>query len=330
MRSVVAAVFYVLVMMSAAEAGKLDDPDWKVIVYTGSKIWAGTDSLVFVQVHGALGDSRLMQLTPTRLQMEARSVDTFPLPDLDAKHIGTIRSITVSKQHSYAFFNDWELLKVELVDPNEKVYLFNCKCWLTTLKNKQTLNLYAVNGIEVNKKGDVDRLAEMNRKTFRMLPVLVSLLFLMLVLIIFTYFGNMICKRWRLQYFNDSYRYRQRGRSRSSSERRRSGQRSSGSQSRIVNINRNNELFKEDDEHPRLPEPVYNYTNDLTNLNANVNRPNQVSYYENHQAPAGAQQNSPLILEDKPPEYKELFPMQIIASGQQTAEQKESTKFSSV
>ena len=200
----VAAVLYVLVLMSA-EAGKLDEPEWKAIVYTGSKIWAGTDSLVYVQVHGALGDSRLVQLTPTRPQMEARSVDTFPLPDLDAKHIGTIRSITVSKQHSYAFFNDWELLKVELVDPNEKVYLFNCKCWLTTLKNKQTLNLFAVNGIEVNKKGDaVDRLAEMNRKTFRMFPVLVSLLFLMLVLIIFTYFGNMICKKWRLQYFNDS------------------------------------------------------------------------------------------------------------------------------
>ena len=126
------------------------------------------------------------------------------------------------------------------------------------------------------------------------------------------------------------YRYRQR-RGRNSSGRRLSGQRSAGSQSRIVNINRNNELFKEDDERPRLPERVYNYTNDLTNLNANVNRSNQVSFHENHEAPAGARQTSRLILEDKPPEYKELFPMQIIASsGQQAAEHKESTKFSSV
>jgi hypothetical protein len=187
---------------SSSFANKASEQEWKITFYTGSKIWAGTDSIIYVQLHGTTGDSRIIQITPGRLQMEARSIDTFSIGNLEQKQLGTIHGITVSKQHSYAFFNDWELLKVELIDPSDKVYLFNCKCWLTALKYKQRMDLFSIDGQEINKHIRIDSLSELHRKTFRIFPILVTLLFLILLLIGFTYFGNFICKKWRL--FNNS------------------------------------------------------------------------------------------------------------------------------
>ena len=35
--------------------------DWRITVYTGDKMWSGTDSMVYVQVHGEI-DSQIFQV----------------------------------------------------------------------------------------------------------------------------------------------------------------------------------------------------------------------------------------------------------------------------
>ena len=126
--------------------------------------------------------------------MEVQSIDQFSLGLIDLSKIGTINSITVSKQHSYAFFNDWELLKVELIDPKGKVYLFDCRCWLTTLKYKRNIEIYSIDGVRIQK--DLGTI-QLKRRHGRIFPITVSLLFLFMMLIIFTYFGNLVFKKWR-------------------------------------------------------------------------------------------------------------------------------------
>ena len=85
--------------------------DWKITFYTGDKIWAGTDSELALQINGENDFSRPILIIPRKSQLEIQSVDTFPIKNIDAKRLGKIKSITISKQHSYAFFNDWQLLK---------------------------------------------------------------------------------------------------------------------------------------------------------------------------------------------------------------------------
>ena len=97
--------------------------------------------------------------------MEGRSIDTFSLGALNSKEIGMIKSITISKQHSYAFFNDWELIKVDLIDPMGKIYSFKCDCWLTTLKYKRNIELFSVNGVEIGQ--DDNDLIQSKRKHFK-------------------------------------------------------------------------------------------------------------------------------------------------------------------
>jgi hypothetical protein len=127
--------------------------------------------------------------------MEANSIDRFSIGPLDMRTIGNIGSITISKQHSYAFFNDWELIKVELTDPDRKTYLFICECWLTTLKYKKNIELHSIDGIRIQKH--INDPKDLRTRSFSAFPVTVSLLFLFLMLIIFTYFGNLIVNKWR-------------------------------------------------------------------------------------------------------------------------------------
>lgn len=127
--------------------------------------------------------------------MEAKSVDRFSMGPLDTKKLGNIESMTISKQHSYAFFNDWELIKVELTDPDRKTYLFICNCWLTTLKYKQNIELYSIDGVRIQKH--INDPKDLRIRSFSAFPVTVSLLLLFLMLIVFTYFGNLIATKWR-------------------------------------------------------------------------------------------------------------------------------------
>jgi len=174
------------------------DP-WRLIFYTGDKMWSGTDSMVYVQIHGRI-DSQIFQLYPDKYQMEAQAVDTYIL-HLPIQ-IGQIKSITVGKQHSYSFFNDWQLIKAELIDPQNRRYTFNCNCCLTTLRYKRTMEVTSIDGIETNDLGsNSDQFSITSPRTTRVFPMTIGLLFLLLILIIFTYFGNVMCKKWKESIF---------------------------------------------------------------------------------------------------------------------------------
>lgn len=88
--------------------------EWKILFYTGNKLWAGTDSDLYVELIGTNGNSQIIRLQPRPSQLEADDIDEFSLGNLDNLDIGTLKSIVIAKQHSYAFFNDWELIKAEV------------------------------------------------------------------------------------------------------------------------------------------------------------------------------------------------------------------------
>lgn len=88
--------------------------EWKIVLYTGNKLWAGTDSDLFVELIGTNGNSNIIRLQPLPSQLEADDIDEFSLGTLDKYDIGMLKSIVIAKQHSYAFFNDWELVKAEV------------------------------------------------------------------------------------------------------------------------------------------------------------------------------------------------------------------------
>lgn len=87
---------------------------WRIYLYTGSKLWAGTDSDIFVELIGTRGNSEIIRLQPRPSQLEANDVDEFLLGTMEGRDLGTLKQIVIGKQHSYAFFNDWELIKAEV------------------------------------------------------------------------------------------------------------------------------------------------------------------------------------------------------------------------
>lgn len=161
--------------------------------YTGSLIWAGTDSDIFVELIGDSGNSPVITLKPGKPQLEAQSVDMFILGDFSNRSIGNLKSIIVGKQHSYAFFNDWQLIKVEVTDPLGKKYLFQCNCWLTSLKYRRVINLTSVEGVPVDSVSGYT----LSARNSRVFPMTLGLLFIFLLLVFFSYFGNVLCKKWR-------------------------------------------------------------------------------------------------------------------------------------
>jgi len=288
--------------------------DWKLTFYTGDKIWAGTDSQVYAQVHGTSGDSPIYQLTPEKYQMEAQAVDFFyiSLP----KNLGNIKSITVGKQHSYSFFNDWQLIKVELTDPVGKKYTFQCNCWLTTLRFKRTIELTSMDGVDQDPSSHLDPFIGPG-KTTRVFPMTIGLLFLLLILIIFTYFGNVMCKKWKENVFLSGSSARRSRHSRStngnSSSRgapHRSGLNTSTNQASNHRHTTRNDLYKDDDddddENAELAHGVYNITNNLNDLNVNS------TTHRSNLSDSHARNSHGLFNEDKPPDYTQLFPLKTI------------------
>lgn len=249
--------------------GSKGSGEWRITLYTGNKLWAGTDSDLYVELIGTNGNSNIIRLQPRPSQLEADDVDTFPLGTLEGRDIGALKQIVVAKQHSYAFFNDWELVKAEVHDPNGRKYIFRCNCWLTTLKYKRLIDLSEIEG-ERPIGLDSDETLSMGTRSTRVFPLTITILFLLLVLITFTYFGNEICKKWRdnFLFFNSSSRA---AHSSLSSHRSEIGGRSRSPGGRVGNVGVD-------------PEQAVNVL--LT--------PNM------HQLSS--------IIEDKPPDYKALFP----------------------
>lgn len=97
------------------------------------------------------------------------------------------------------------MFKVE--DPTGKKYIFKCNCWLTTRNYKRQIDLSSVVGVQPGGAGgDEDISGLIGPRNGRVFPLTIAILFLLLVLITFTYFGNEICKKWRenLLMFNNN------------------------------------------------------------------------------------------------------------------------------
>lgn len=311
--STVASTIY-MVSGAVAPSSSFNKPnfdDWRITFYTGDKMWSGTDSMVYVQVHGEI-DSQIFQLNPDKYQMEAHGIDSYTvqLP----KIIRNIKAITVGKQHSYSFFNDWQLIKAELTDPNGKRFIFSCMCWLTTLRYKRTIELTAVDGIDVESGSSLDPYSSSSGRTTRVFPMTIGLLFLLLILIIFTYFGNVMCKKWKDNLFMTNSLRRRRSLNASNNESRAGQSRRLNPSHHVRNNTRrnHNNLYKDDDdeeENLELParDGVYNFTSNLTDLNVNTSS----SVNRNHRLPLSGRHmpQTLTINEDKPPEYTQLFPI---------------------
>jgi hypothetical protein len=245
--------------------------DWTITFSTGRRMWAGTDSNIYVELIGDKDKSDVIPLTPVKTQLEAKSVDSFNLGDLHGRNIGTLKSIIIAKQYTVGLFSDWELVVAKVFDSNGNIYEFKCNCWLTNQRNKRTLKVTAING---NLNGDVrDGFA----RTARIFPITIVLLSLFLIMVLFSYFGNILCKKWRqnVQFLNDLRHGR-----------------------RTVLRNSNNTMGS------RFNGSVLNRAENDADNRHNRSRHNQDDL---------SSINIPLQLttnEDKPPDYKELFPIE--------------------
>ncbi|RNA16627.1 oxygen-regulated 1, partial [Brachionus plicatilis] len=194
--------FYFLVLFGSALAEPLResiaDHQWYIYFYTGNKLWAGTDSKVYVELLGDEGNSPIINIQSNRFQLEANSVDVYPLKNLGGRKIGKLTSIIVGKQYSFSFFNDWFLKKVEVIDPMQNRFIFECNCWLRKSSYKKMINLTRIEHYadSVYNEDDLEHKLYSIRGTTAF-PATIGVLFILLMLILFTYFGNEICKKWR-------------------------------------------------------------------------------------------------------------------------------------
>lgn len=244
--------------------------DWTITFSTGRRMWAGTDSNIYIELIGDKDKSEVISLIPSKTQLEAKSVDSFKLGDLQGRNIGSLKSIIIAKQYTVGLFSDWELVEAKVFDSDGNIYEFKCNCWLTNQRNKRTLKVTSTNG---NSGGDG---REGFTRTARIFPITIVLLSLFLIMVLFSYFGNILCQKWRqnVQFLNDL----------------RHGRRS-------FSRNSNNTLGG------RFSGSALNRADDAENRNSR-NRHNQDDL---------SSINIPLQLttiEDKPPDYKELFPIE--------------------
>lgn len=144
---------------------------------------------------GESDKSDVIHLVPAKDQMEAKSVDTFSLGNLQGRNIGKLETLIIAKQYTMGFFSDWELVQASVVDPFGKRYDFKCNCWLTNQRNKRT--------IKVTSSHD-DSEPLIPPRAARVFPITIVLLSLFLIMILFSYFGNVLCKKWRenVQFLN--------------------------------------------------------------------------------------------------------------------------------
>ena len=131
-------------------------------------------------------------MSPGKDQLEAKSVDTFTLGSLHGRDIGQLMNLIVVKQYTVGFFSDWELVQASVSDPNGKRYDFRCNCWLTNQRNKRTIKLSAIDD-----DSKVNPIYPSPIRTARVFPITIVILSLFLIMILFSYFGNVLCKKWR-------------------------------------------------------------------------------------------------------------------------------------
>jgi hypothetical protein len=245
--------------------------EWRITFYTGNRIWAGTDSNLFLELIGDNGNSPILPLNPDKMQLEVQSIDTFSLGNLDGRNIGLLRSIVIVKQYSYDFFNDWLLIKAVVTDPNDKKYVFVCKCWFNSRVSKRLINVSFIE--EPQNKNELNSIF-VDESGQRMFPVSLVLLLFFLGFLTFIYFIKAMCRKFR-QNINRLYDYGQ-----GSTRRNLNGENDTRTTLSIRHMNRsrwNTSNLNQQDQH-------YSTNIPLNTLDMNLK-------------------------EDKPPEYKDLFPV---------------------
>ncbi|KAG2499991.1 hypothetical protein HYH03_002273 [Edaphochlamys debaryana] len=101
--------------------------DYKVSVYTSDIRGAGTDSNVFIEMHGGLGSVGQTRLETSANNFERGQVDHFVVK---GTNIGDVQRIVVWHDNS-GIGSDWHLQQVEVFNTaTQKSYFFFCNDWL--------------------------------------------------------------------------------------------------------------------------------------------------------------------------------------------------------
>ena len=133
----------------------------------------------------------MIHLIPDKDQLEAKSIDTYNLGNLQGRNIGKLETLIIAKQYTIGFFSDWELVQASVQDPSGKRYDFKCNCWLTNQRNKRTIKVSSEDGSSLPHDSTTIY------RTARVFPITIVMLSLFLIMILFSYFGNVLCKKWR-------------------------------------------------------------------------------------------------------------------------------------
>jgi hypothetical protein len=160
--------------------------------------FSGTDADIYVQLNGDADNSRIFQIKPKRRQLEANSIDEFELDNIESKKLGELKSITITKQDTYAFFSDWNLVKVDLYDEKGKKYTFNCDCWLTRTRYKKTIELSLIEDNSVDANGD----QHSNSRKSRTFSMPFTFIILFLIVLIALYIVNYAYELWKKNSFS--------------------------------------------------------------------------------------------------------------------------------
>ncbi|CAM2710921.1 unnamed protein product [Rotaria socialis] len=125
---------------------------YKVTVYTGNKMGAGTDADVFITIYGDSGETGAIQLDDRKNNFEAGKKDEFVI---ECPNVGEINKILIAHNNKGAA-PGWFLDRILIEDLSEKrIYEFPCYKWLATDEGDRQISRYLL----PKKKGDGDRLA---------------------------------------------------------------------------------------------------------------------------------------------------------------------------
>ncbi|KAF8570011.1 hypothetical protein P879_00036 [Paragonimus westermani] len=119
---------------------------YKIMLYTGDKLCAGTDAKVFIRLFGDQPglDSGRIQLRKEGINLfERHQVDTFYVECVD---LGKIRRLWVEQDHT-GISADWFLAKVQVTNSSSgEMYNFPCDQWLSRKRGDARLwkELYAI------------------------------------------------------------------------------------------------------------------------------------------------------------------------------------------
>ncbi|XP_025103093.1 lipoxygenase homology domain-containing protein 1-like [Pomacea canaliculata] len=98
---------------------------WKIIIHTSDEKDAGTNSDIYITLHGSRGSSAEIMLLDYFNAFERNQIDGFIVTTDD---IGEVCSLTIRSAGKY-FCPDWHLREIVVHGSSQK--RFWCNCWLS-------------------------------------------------------------------------------------------------------------------------------------------------------------------------------------------------------